>query len=190
MKEKEKNDVADVAGNTEEQTTQSETTEQRQAAPELETLKETLKQKKPNKQITELERKRDEYKDAWIRERADFENYKKRNAAVTSRAYSDGVADAIEKLLPVADNLERALSVAKDDDPLKIGLEMTLKQFSESIGKLGCKEIDASGGFDPNFHNAIGATDGGESGQIAEVMMKGYKVGDRVIRHSMVRVYN
>lgn len=138
-------------------------------------------------------RERDEYLAALQRERADFDNFKKRNAIATSKAYNDGRTDAVTAMLPVIDNLERAVaSVDAEDDPMKKGVEMVLRQMADVLGSLGIEEIEAQGKkFDPNFHNAVMQEDGEEdeeSDTVKEVLMKGYKSGDKVLRHSMVKV--
>lgn len=140
---------------------------------------------------------RDEYLNALIRERADFENYKKRNAAAVSRAFADGQMETALLILPVLDNLERALQVEVKEESakaIKTGVEMVEKQLREVLEKLGVEEIEALGKeFDPNLHNAVmqeEAEEGQESGIVKEVLMKGYKTKDRVLRHSMVKVTN
>ena len=144
------------------------------------------------KKLEKLEAERDEYKNALIRERADFENYKKRNAVSMATAYADGQAAAAAELLPVLDNLERALAAAEEDSPLKTGVEMVLRQMTDSLGKLGVEEIACLGQpFDPNFANAVMQTEpeeGDESGMVKEVLAKGYKMKDRILRHAMVKV--
>ena len=140
---------------------------------------------------------RDEYLNALIRERADFENDKKRNAAAVSRAFADGQMETALLILPVLDNLERALQVEVKEESakaIKTGVEMVEKQLREVLEKLGVEEIEALGKeFDPNLHNAVmqeEAEEGQESGIVKEVLMKGYKTKDRVLRHSMVKVTN
>lgn len=132
-----------------------------------------------------------EYFDALLRERADFDNYKKRNAVAVSKAYADGKGDAAASLLPVLDNLDRALSVA-EDGPLKEGVLLVQRQMIDVFKSMGIEEIEAEGKeFDPNFHNAVmqaPADEGEESGMVKDVLQKGYRMGDRVLRHSMVRV--
>ena len=140
---------------------------------------------------------RDEYLNALIRERADFENYKKRNAAAVSRAFADGQMETALLILPVLDNLERALQVEVNEESakaIKTGVEMVEKQLREVLEKLGVEEIEALGKeFDPNLHNAVmqeEAEEGQESVILKEVLMKCYKTKDRVLRHSMVKVTN
>lgn len=142
--------------------------------------------------VSGLQKERDDYLNALVRERADFENFKKRNAVAVSRAYSDGQADTVAAMLPVIDNLDRALAAVKEDSPLKTGVEMVLRQFTTVLKDMGAEEIEAYGKpFDPNLHNAVAqeeAAENEESGIVKEVLMKGYSFKDRVIRHSMVKV--
>ena len=145
---------------------------------------------------TELEKalaEKEEYLNALVRERADFENYKKRNAFTAAHAREDGKAEALTAMLPVADNLERAIAAA-EDSAFKTGVEMVLRQFKDSMKSLGAEEMDALGkSFDPNLHNAVmqvEAEEGQEEGIVAEVLMTGYTLGDKVLRHAMVKVTN
>ncbi len=144
------------------------------------------------KALQKAEKERAEYLDALMRERADFENYKKRNAVSVSRAFADGKADAILALLPVADNLDRAADTECSDAAYKSGVELVKKQLTDTFIKMGAEEIEALGKpFDPNLHNAVmqvPAEDGEESGIVKTVLMKGYRTGDKVIRHAMVQV--
>ncbi len=154
--------------------------------------KEEKKGKKKNdrKAIEKAELQRDEYLSALQRERADFENFKRRNQTAISRAYTDGKSDAAAMMIPVSDNLERAIASADEDSPLKQGIEMVMRQMEDIFEKLGIEVISAES-FDPNFHNAVATVppeEGDEDGQIKEVLMKGYKIGDKVIRHSIVKV--
>ena len=111
--------------------------------------------------------------------------------------YDDGVRDAIEKLLPLFDNLERAISSVEgkvdDEDPLLKGVKMTDKQLKEILASMGVEEIKALGEkFDPNLHAAVAHVDDENYGENEVIidMLKGYKYKDKVIRHSMVKVAN
>ena len=137
-----------------------------------------------------------EANDKYTRLFAEYDNYRKRSAKEREGVYTDAYADAIKDILPVLDNMERALQY-KDaqggEDNLAKGLEMIMKSFSESLSKMGVTEIAALGErFDPNLHNAIMHIDDEQYGEeeIVEVFMKGYAKGDRVIRHSVVKVAN
>ena len=134
----------------------------------------------------------DEYLDLAQRKQAEFANYRRRTEGVRAEAFDDGRRDAIDKLLPVIDNLERALAAAgEEESALKSGVEMVLRQTKESFTKMGVEEIDPVGQpFDAEYHNAVmqGTEDEGEPGTVCAVFQKGYKLGSRVIRFAMVKV--
>ena len=130
--------------------------------------------------------------DKYLRMAAEYENFRKRSAKEREGVYADACADCIAALLPVLDNLERAAQY-KNDDPATVakGLEMTLKSFYDTLGKLGVTEIPAET-FDPNVHNAVMHIEDDEHGEseIVEVLQKGFAKGDKVIRYAMVKVAN
>ena len=134
----------------------------------------------------------DEYLDLAQRKQAEFANYRRRTEGVRQEAFDDGRRDAIDKLLPIIDNLERALGAAgENEEGLKAGVEMVLRQTKETFAKMGVEEIDPIGQpFDAELHNAVmqGSEDEGEPGTVCMVLQKGYKLGNRVIRHAMVKV--
>ena len=134
----------------------------------------------------------EEYLDMAQRKQAEFANYRRRTEGVRAEAFDDGRRDAIDKLLPVIDNLERALAAAgEEESALKSGVEMVLRQTKESFTKMGVEEIDPIGQpFDAEYHNAVmqGTEDEGEPGTVCAVFQKGYKLGSRVIRFAMVKV--
>lgn len=147
----------------------------------------------------QLKKKDDELKtyiELAQRVKAEFENYKKRTLKEKEQLYTDTSADIITKLLPVVDNMERALSSAmesKDTDKLIEGLEMISKQLKDILSKEGVEEIPAENEqFDPNFHNAVMHVEDESysSNTIAEVFQKGYKIKDKILRYSMVKVAN
>lgn len=143
-----------------------------------------------NDRIAALEEEKEGFKNALIQERADFENYKKRNADVASSAYQRGVADAVTQLLPVLDNFERALSSGSEDKAFFDGMVMIQRQFNDALSSIGVVEIETEGKFDPKVHNAVmqAEEDGFESGAIIEVLQKGYKLKDTILRHANVKV--
>ncbi|MBP3657562.1 MAG: nucleotide exchange factor GrpE [Clostridia bacterium] len=134
----------------------------------------------------------DEYLDLAQRKQAEFANYRRRTEGVRKEAFDDGRRDAIGNLLPVIDNIERALAAAgAEESALKSGVEMVLRQTRDALTKMGVEEIDPLGQpFDAEMHNAVmqGSEDEGEPGTVCMVMQKGYKLGERVIRHAMVKV--
>ena len=135
-------------------------------------------------------KQRDEYLALAQRAQADFQNFKRRNAAVRADAYDDGVRETLTALLPVIDNLERAIaSDAQDAAKLTEGVQMTLRQMLEIMGKMGLSEVPALGEtFDPDLHNAVMRSEEGENGKILEVFQKGYRVKDKIVRYAMVKV--
>ena len=132
-------------------------------------------------------------KDKNLRLRAEYDNFRKRSARERDNIYADVKADTLKKLLPIFDNLERALRQETADEAYKKGVEMTMTQFLEALNALGVTPIEAVGQkFDPNEHNAVmhmEDPDKGE-GEIVQEFQKGFKMGDRVIRFSMVQVAN
>lgn len=131
-------------------------------------------------------------KDRLLRINAEYDNYRKRTTKEKEGIYTDAVEDVLKQLLPVLDNLERAISVEGNVDDLKKGVDLTIRQFQDSLEKLGVVEIDTNSNFDPNFHEAVMHVedDSFEENSIAEVFQKGYKRGAKVIRHSIVKVAN
>lgn len=129
-------------------------------------------------------------KDRLLRLTAEYDNYRKRTAKEKEGIYTDACTDVLKELLPVADNLERALAVDGNVEDLKKGVEMTIKGFVNSLEKLGVEEIDTTNGFDPNLHQAISVVEDENlnTNDVAQVYQKGYKKGERVIRYSMVTV--
>ena len=139
-----------------------------------------------------LENELETYKDRLLRLNAEYENYRKRTDKEKERIYTDACEDVLIKMLPVLDNLERAVSVDGSVEDLKKGVEMTIRQFIDALEKLQVEEIEAAGEFDPNLHQAVMHMQDENFGanQVAEVFQKGYKRGDKVIRHTMVKVVN
>ena len=155
---------------------------------ELKALKEenTMFKSKTKKLENELEA----LKDRLLRISAEYENYRKRTDKEKERIYTDACEDVLIKMLPVLDNLERALAVDGTVEDLKKGVEMTVRQFEDALEKLQVEEISTENGFDPGLHQAMMVVEqeGSEPNQVAQVFQKGYKRGDKVIRHSMVTV--
>lgn len=132
-------------------------------------------------------------RDRYLRLAAEYDNYRKRSAKERELMYSDARTDTITRLLPVYDNLERALKMECSDEPFYKGIEMTVTQLIEILESMGVKQIPAAGEpFDPNLHNAVLTIENPELGEkiIAEECQKGFMLGDRVIRHSTVVVAN
>lgn len=170
-----------------------ETPEQDEAAKGAEKEKDG-KYKKENRRLTEELAKNEkalaEEKERYMRLAAEYDNFRKRSAKEKEGIYADAYADCILALLPVVDNLERALLYPEGDKVVE-GVRMTMNQFADSLKKLGVEEIETKS-FDPVYHNAVMHVEDetlGE-GEIVEVFQKGYKKGDKVIRHAMVKVAN
>jgi molecular chaperone GrpE len=127
---------------------------------------------------------------------ADFDNYRKRVIKEKDAQYSVILSEVITELLPVVDNLEKSLETSAEDEVAKAwknGVELIYRQFSEVLNKLGAEEIKAVGEqFDPNYHDAVMHVEDENLGEnvIVEELRKGYKLKDRIIRHSMVKVAN
>lgn len=141
--------------------------------------------------IEKLQKERDETVALLQRNQADFDNFRRRNAAVRTDSLDEGRRECIRALLPVLDNFDRAMeSGSADDAAWREGVKLVYRQFVETLQKMELSEIDTSGKFDPNLHEAVmqEKAEGKESGEIIAVFQKGYRVGDRIIRHSMVKV--
>ena len=135
--------------------------------------------------------KAEEYLNLAQRVQADFDNFRKRNNSVRADAYEEGGRDVIAGLLPVVDNLERAIAIETADEKLHTGVEMVLKQLLDLMEKRGVTVIDRQGEpFDPNLENAVmqGTPEDGEKGTVCQVLQKGYKMGNYVLRTAMVKV--
>ena len=145
---------------------------------------------------TELELKQeelDDITDRYKRVLAEFENFKKRSSKEREGLYGSVLSDVVEAMLPVLDNLENAAKVKTEDENYKKGVEMVLKQFKDVLQSKGVEEIKTVGEtFDPELHEAVSSVQNPELGEkeIAEEYRKGYKIGSKVIRHSMVVVAN
>lgn len=135
----------------------------------------------------------DEKDDRLKRLMAEFDNFKKRSAKEREGLYNSIIADIALSLLPVIDNLEKAVSVKTEDNNYKIGVELVLKQFKDVLNSNGVTEIEAVGKtFDPELHEAVSSVEDSELGvqEIKEEYRKGYMIGNKVIRHSLVVVAN
>ena len=133
--------------------------------------------------------------DKLMRTAAEFDNYKKRTAREKDEYYKNAVCDTIAQLLPVLDNLDRAVSAAEDageTGSVLDGIKMVQKQFCDALASIGVEAIDAMGKeFDPERHNAVMTGEGGDKeNTVIEEFQKGYLYKDKVIRHSMVKVSN
>jgi len=141
----------------------------------------------------EFEKKYNDVNEKYMRTLAEYDNYRKRTIKEKESIYPEAKAVVIEKFLPVMDNFQRAIDSAENKDGFYEGVVMLKKQMDEVLTALGVEEIKSVGeAFNPEFHNAVMHIDDEEQGEnvIVEEFQKGYKIGDRVIRHSMVKVAN
>ena len=144
-------------------------------------------------EVNPLEAELKAEKEKYLRLAAEYDNFRKRSQKEREALYSDIRSDTISKLLPVYDNLERALSQETADEAYKKGVEMTMTQLKDIFSKMGITEIEAVGKpFDPAVHNAVMHVDDESLGEnvVAEEFAKGFMLGDKVIRFSMVKVAN
>lgn len=154
-----------------------------------ENIEDIAKEENADKTKQELEETTDRLK----RVMAEFENYKKRSLKERDSLYNSLVADIVASFLPVKDNLEKAVLVQTQDESLKQGIELVTKQISDIFKKFGVEEIETVGKpFDPELHEAVSSVQDETLGEkiIKEEYRKGYKIGHKVIRHSMVIVAN
>ncbi|MBE7535866.1 MAG: nucleotide exchange factor GrpE [Anaerolineales bacterium] len=153
-----------------------------QTQPEIEALQD---------QLEETKTKLAESVQGWQRAQADFQNYKKRIERDNELMYASMKSDIVKKILPVLDDLERAIQNRPADDAWGLGVDLILRKFQNILQAEGIKRIEATGAeFDPNFHEAIShePSDEVESHHVIEVVQNGYMLGERVIRPALVRV--
>jgi len=169
--------VAEIEKELTEETPVAETTEEAAQAPE----------------VNPWEEKYNAERDAHLRVAAEFDNFRKRTIKEKEASYGNGRADAVAKILPIYDNLERALNQPTEDAAYKKGVELTMNELLKIFGTLGVEVFGAAGDvFDPNLHNAVMHIDDENLGEnvIAQVFQKGFKIGDKVVRFAMVQVAN
>ena len=163
-----------------------------QTEPAVETAEET--QQTPEvPQVNPWEEKYNAEHDAHLRLAAEYDNFRKRTVKEKEASYGNGKADAVAKMLPVYDNLERALNQETSDAAYKKGVEMTMNELVKIFTSLGVEIFGNAGDeFDPNLHNAVMHIDSEELGEnvIAQVFQKGFKIGEKVVRFAMVQVAN
>jgi molecular chaperone GrpE len=143
--------------------------------------------------IAELQRQRDEYYDLLLRKTAEFDNYRKRIERERQAQAESAAADVLKELLPLVDDLERALKAESGEgtDSYRRGVELILKRLEDTLKRRGVKPIEALGvDFDPNYHQAVAhePAEGRRDGEVIEEFSRGYMLGDRLLRPSMVKV--
>ena len=159
----------------------------------VETVEETTEETVETPQVDPWEEKYNAEHDSFLRLAADYDNFRKRTIKEKEQSYSNGKADAIAKLLPVYDNLERALEQNTEDAAYKKGVEMTMTQLVSIFESMGVEIFGQKGdAFDPNLHNAVMHTEeeGAPENTITLVFQKGFKLGDKIVRFAMVQVAN
>lgn len=161
-----------------------------------EVLEETAEETVETPEIPEADPWEEKYnaeRDAHLRLAAEYDNFRKRTAKEKEQTYNNGKGDAVEKLLPVYDNLERALNQPTEDAAYKKGVELTMNELVKILTGLGVEIFGEIGQeFDPNIHNAVMHTEDESLGEnvIAQVFQKGFRIGDKIVRFAMVQVAN
>ena len=181
----ENTEKTELTEETQEQTQTTETPENLET-PETEEIPEST-------EVNPWEDKYNAERDAHLRVAAEFDNFRKRTIKEKEASYGNGKADAVAKMLPVYDNLERALQQETADAAFKKGVEMTMNELVKILTGLGVEIFGQVGDpFDPNLHNAVMhiESDELEENVIAQVFQKGFKIGDKVVRFAMVQVAN
>ena len=158
-----------------------------------ETAEETVEETVEAVEVNPFEEKYNAERDAHLRLAAEYDNFRKRTIKEKEASYGNGKADAVAKMLPVYDNLERALNQPTEDAAYKKGVELTMNELVKIFPGLGVEIFGNVGdAFDPNLHNAVMHIDSDELGEntISQVFQKGFKIGDKVVRFAMVQVAN
>lgn len=161
-----------------------------------EVVDETEELKIQNRRLKDENKKLDNeletLKERFLRTSAEYENFRNRTEKEKKSIYTDACEDVLKNILPIYDNLNRAIIADGKIEDLKLGVESVMKQFIQSLEKLGIEEIDTDGEFNPEYHNAIMHIEDDSFGknEIVEVFQKGFKRGDKVLRYSLVKVAN
>ena len=156
-------------------------------------VEETVEETVEVSEVNPWEEKYNAEHDAHIRLAAEYDNFRKRTVKEKEASYGNGKSDAVAKMLPVYDNLERALNQACEDAAYKKGVELTMNELIKIFTSLGVEIFGQIGDeFDPNLHNAVMHIDSEELGEntISQVFQKGFKIGDKIVRFAMVQVAN
>ena len=161
--------------------------------PVEETVEEVVEETTETPEVNPWEEKYNAERDAHLRVAAEVDNFRKRTIKEKEASYGNGKADAVAKILPIYDNLERALNQETADAAYKKGVELTMNELVKIFTSLGVEIFGAVGEtFDPNLHNAVMHTEDENLGEntISMVFQKGFKIGDKVVRFAMVQVAN
>ena len=168
-------------------------TEEVVETPVEETTQDIPEETPESPEVNPWEEKYNAEHDAYLRLAADYDNFRKRTVKEKEASYGHGKADAVEKLLPVYDNLERALNQPTEDAAYKKGVEMTMNQLVSIFTGLGVEIFGNVGdAFDPNIHNAVMHIEDESLAEntISQVFQKGFKLGEKIVRFAMVQVAN
>ena len=161
--------------------------------PVEEVIEEVVEETPEATEVNPFEEKYNAERDAHLRLAAEFDNFRKRTVKEKESSYANGRADAVEKLLPVYDNLARALKQETTDAAFKKGVEMTMTELLKIFGNLGVEVFGEEGEmFDPNLHNAVLHIDDDSipENTITQVFQQGFKMGEKIVRFAMVQVAN
>ena len=161
--------------------------------PVEETVEEVVEETVETPEVNPWEEKYNAERDAHLRVAAEFDNFRKRTVKEKEASYGNGKADAVAKILPIYDNLERALNQPTEDAAYKKGVELTMNELVKIFTGLGVEIFGNVGdAFDPNLHNAVMHIDSEEleENTISQVFQKGFKIGDKIVRFAMVQVAN
>lgn len=186
------NDVVEETVPTPEEATEAAETEGVKPKNGKEKKESRKEEKKLREENEALSASLEELNDRYTRMLAEYDNFRKRAQKEREGVYADAVGDVLSEILTIKDTLEMAMAYA-DDSKLSQGVTMTLTKFTEILQKLGVEEFGApEDDFDPNLHNAIFHVEDESFGEnvIAEVLLKGYKKGEKIIRYAMVKVAN
>ena len=159
----------------------------------VEEIVETVEETVETPEVNPWEEKYNAEHDAHIRLAAEYDNFRKRTVKEKEASYGNGKADAVAKMLPIYDNLERALNQETADAAYKKGVELTMNELVKIFTNLGVEIFGNVGDvFDPNLHNAVMHIDSDEleENTISQVFQKGFKIGDKIVRFAMVQVAN
>ena len=158
-----------------------------------EVIEETVEETVETPEVNPWEEKYNLERDAHIRIAAEYDNFRKRTIKEKEASYGLGRADAVAKILPIYDNLERALNQPTEDAAYKKGVELTMAELLKIFTSLGVEVFGEKGdAFDPNLHNAVMHTEDDSLGEntISQVFQKGFRIGDKIVRFAMVQVAN
>ena len=161
--------------------------------PVEETVEEVVEETVETPEVNPWEEKYKAEHDSHLRLAAEYDNFRKRTVKEKEASYGNGKADAVAKMLPIYDNLERALNQPTEDAAYKKGVEMTMNELLKIFGTLGVEVFGNVGDvFDPNLHNAVMHIDSDEleENTLSQVFQKGFKIGDKIVRFAMVQVAN